>query len=362
MIPYLAAYGLTLAAGFLRTKRCETELHRKNKNYCIAFAVIWVFLLGLRHPSMGVDLQYGSPYGYLGRFKYIASMRWVDVFTVRVQNYERGYILFNKILSLLGDHYQILLFTCALIAISLIAVWICLNSDYPGLSAVIYLGLPCFLINFSGLRQAVALAITTISIELIKRKKLLGFVLIVLLASTFHATAWIFLFAYPIYHFRMRKTASIATVLLPPVVYIFRYPLFTVLSRLFKPNAVPDNNGAFTLFLVFWAVYFFAVLFGHERDAEELGLRNLFLVACLCQALGSVHNTVMRVGYYFMISLVVLLPKVIKNSEKTFHGQRGTNNALIMYLAILVCFSVFGLYSIAHGSWAESNPYIFFWQ
>ena len=362
MIPYFVAYGLTLTAGFLRTKRKEAALHRNNKNYCIAFAVIWVFLLGLRHPSMGVDLWYGSPYGYLGRFEYIASMRWADAFTGNVQNYERGYILFNKVLSLLGDNCQILLFACALITISLIAVWICLNSDYPGLSAVIYLGLPCFLMNFSGLRQALAIGITTISIELIKRKKPFWFMVVVLLANTFHGTAWIFLFAYPIYHFRMRKAGSVGTVLLPLAAYVFRYPLFAVLSKLFKPNAVSDNNGAFTLFLVFWAVYFFAVLFGHERDEEELGLRNLFLVACICQAMGGIYSTAMRVGYYYMISLAVLLPKVIKNNDYHFHGKQRSNSALIMYLAIFVCFCTFGLYSIANSSWAESNPYTFFWQ
>ena len=93
-----------------------------------------------------------------------------------------------------------------------------------------------------------------------------------------------------------------------------------------------------------------------------MGLRNLFLAACFCQALGNVYNTAIRIGYYYMVSLVVLLPRVIKNNEKAAYEQRKNNSALIMYLAIFVCFTAFGLYSIAHGSWAESNPYSFFWQ
>lgn len=362
MTPYFVAYGLSIVASVFRSKDNSKSLTRRNLPYCVIVALIWILLLGLRHPKMGIDLKFGDMYGYLGRFEYIASLRWRDLLSENVQHYERGYMLFNRLLGVLGDDYQILLFACALVCLVPVFVWICRNSEYPSLSLVIYLGLPCFLLNYSGLRQSLAIAITVSSIECIKDRKLIRFLILVALATTFHSSAWVFLAAYPIYHFKMGKAISILTVFLPAISYVFRYPLFYLLSGLFKENAKPDDNGAFMLFLVFWLVYFFAVVFGHERDREELGLRNLFLVACVCQGMGGVYSIVIRVGYYYMVALVLLLPKIIKNNRYTFSWRWNSSGTLIMYLGIYICFAVFGLYCISNTYWAEANPYMFFWQ
>ena len=54
-------------------------------------------MLALRHQSMGIDLRYTKYFGYLGRFDAIAETSWSDVFDVSIANYEKGYIIFNKL-------------------------------------------------------------------------------------------------------------------------------------------------------------------------------------------------------------------------------------------------------------------------
>ena len=362
MLPYYSAYILMLFAAVWLSAQGRKDGRKKERSYCIFFAIVWICLLGLRHPSMGIDLQYGAAYGYLGRFLYIDSNPLKELLKYGVQNYEPGFIIFCKCLGLFGDNYQILLIGCAIATIVPIAVWIFINSSYPYFSTIIYLGLPSFLINYSGLRQGIAISITVWAFEMIKKRKLLWFVAFVLLAASFHQSAIMFIVAYPVYHIRMNKGASLLTIVALPFTYVLRVPLFRGLSKLLKENAEIDNNGAVTLFIVFWLIYLFAIFFGHENDQEELGTRNIFFLACLCQVFSGVSNTAMRVGYYFMIILVILLPQIVSNTYKMIEETNGRRSSMIMYLGITFSFAVFGLYSISRGSWAMSNPYLFFWQ
>lgn len=357
MLHYYIAYGLMLVVALLTMGK-----HKSARNYCIAFTIIWTVILGLRHPSMGVDLRYQSDNGYLAVFEVIADLPWGDVFTRRILNYERGYIILNKLISYLSSDPQLLIFICAVIITAIAAVIFNKNSPYPFMSSIIYLALPSFLINFSGLRQALAIAITFMSFEMIKKKKLIWFVLLITLAGTFHGSAYIFLAAYPIYHIRFNRLTSTITVIVPVIVYFFRYPLFEVFSKLFKKNAVIDNNGSVELFIIFWLIYFFCIVFGHERDDFESGTRNLFLMAVVCQAFGGLYDTAMRVGYYFMIYLTLLLPRIIENLQKNKSNLYEMSSSILIYVCIILVFTACGIYGMSVSSWSMANPHTFFWQ
>ena len=134
--------------------------------------------------------------------------------------------------------------------------------------------------------------------------------------------------------------------------YLLRYDLFYVLSRIFVPEAIPDDNSSFMLFLVFCVVYIF--LFVYERK-DNTGFINLFFLACCCQAFGGVYNTAMRVGYYFMIPLIIALSKALVDMI-----DKKTRNAFI--IIVIGAFIAFGIYSIYHSSWSMANPYYWFWQ
>lgn len=365
MLIYFIAYGLMVLAALKRSKQGVNG--KQKRFYCLFFAILWVGILGLRHPSMGIDLQYGSAYGYLGRFEYIADTSWAELFAYGVSNFEYGYLIFCKLLGYFGTDYQLFLFVCAVIPIGAVTWWIYKNSDYPFMSSVIFLGLPFFAINYSGLRQALAIAITTISMECINNRKPMRFVILVMLAAAFHSSAWIFLVAYPLYYIKLNKKASIITLLLPPLTFACRKPLFLALSRLFVESVNSDNNGSVALFVAFLAIYFFVVVFGTQKDQQENGLRNLFLVVCIVQSMAGMYNSAIRVGYYFMPSLIILLPRIIYNrlnaaSIREGINWRGYQDMTIFSVIICVGFILFGWYLLSSTSWAMSNPYIFHWQ
>ena len=363
MTPYYISYIVMFLLSvneFCYIGKNNSKAVKYRKRYCAIFAVIWIALLGLRHPTMGVDLDYGSPFGYLERFVLIGQLNLPDAF-VKNTHFEHGYVIFNKILSLFGSHYNILLTGCALVALTFFAIWTYRNSDQPFLTSLIYLALPCFLINYSGLRQGLAVSITLVAFEFIKKKKIIPFVLCVLLAATFHSSATIFFIAYPVYWIQWKIIPKKFTTVFPIVVYALRYALFPILSRLYQQNAVVDDSGQITMFVFYCLIYFFAIVLGSD-DQEENGFRNLFLIATMIQAMSGIYGGATRLGYYFVVYLSMLLPCVVRYQKQVDNSFVKRKNGVVIYVGIAVAFFVFGLSILQRGGWAKSYPYYFFWN
>ena len=154
---------------------------------------------------------------------------------------------------------------------------------------------------------------------------------------------------------RLTNSKKIATVLAIPVVFVFRVPLFNILTKILKDSVVVGKTGAFTLFLVFCIIYVFLIMYNENADDHQNGMINLFYLACVCQAFGSIYQLPMRVGYYFMVYGMIAIPNTVANINDI--KSRRT-----MSIVISVAFILFGLNSLATATWAGTNPYIFFWQ
>lgn len=313
-----------------------------------------VLIVGLRSEEMGVDLS-----SYLPSFTRLNNYSWNHIILMdSYLNYEKGYVVFNKIVGSISDNYHFFLFICAAISLIPIGNLIYRNSKNPLLSIFVYAALPTFLTTFSALRQAIAIGITVLAFEFIKRRKIVPFCLLILLAVCFHSSAIVVLIAYPLYWWKPGKKWGTVSVIALPVIYIIRFPLFSLLSKVFKKSASVDNNGALTLFLVFTLIYIFCLFFGNRKNESTNGLMNLFWTACAVQAMGGVNSIVIRVGYYFMTYLTLLLPEVFDDMKKRMEPSQRR----ILLLITEMCFIAYGLYAIRHGGWAESYPYAFFWE
>lgn len=352
MSAYFALYILIFFFSWAYKRFGEKNKYNKRIAWCCFILISCV--IAFRHPSMGVDLGYGQSFGYLGSFENINSYAWGEVLSLEeFLNYERGYIIFNKLIGFVCNDPQFFLGACAVVSIAPVFYVIYKQSDDITLSTFIFLGLPAFLMLFSGLRQAIAIGLCFLSILLIQKKAPVKFVLLVLFASLFHSSALIFLFAYPAYYIRIGKSVRIISVFLLGVVFAFRKTIFPFLCEWFGYNDVEmDNNGAVTFFWVFVAIYIYAFLLDY---GENQGYLNLFYIACFCQSMAGLHNTVMRVGYYYMLALVIMLPNIIQNTKDD-------TIRIFSKLVVPICFIVFALHSIYTSTWAEAYPHFWFWE
>ena len=357
MIIYFAYYTFVCILG-LKYSKIKSQ---KNKIFAFLFAFLFLFFIcALRHPSMGIDLHYGFSDGYIGRFQYISEQNWGYLLKNHstdydLQSYEIGYVLFNKIISVFGNNSQLLLSFVALLSIFPIFVVYYKESNSFVFSILVYLAFPCFFAVFSALRQACAIGICFMSYKFIKERKIIPFILFILLASTFHITALVFLLSYPLYTIRIKKIYKYFMVVLVGIIFLFRNQIFILLMHLFNKGITPDNNGAINLFLFFIALYIVLSLISKENK-ELNGLMNILLLLVIIQCFGNVHSYITRIGYYFMPFLGLLIPKSIKNIKVEYRGI-----CKITFICFFIGYGLFSIYQSGIG-WAQAYPWIPFWK
>ena len=352
LLPYLLIYGLIF---------CGTVVYRirdfadRKRVYCVLIFSAMILLLGLRHPSMGSDLGYYREYGYLHSYDQLSAYSWKTVFSLNeFLNYEWGYVILNKLIgSLTGGSRQMLLLVCAGLSLIPVGAIVYRSSEQPLLSAVIYMGISPFLLLFSGLRQGIAVGICAYSLRYIFDRKPWHFLAAMLLAVLFHDSAVVFLAAYPVYYLKLNGSLRWCTVPVIGAVYLLRRPLFRIVGSLFSSYSA-SSAGGFALFLIFCAMYLFCCVFMDHSDERVNGLANLFFCACICQTFGTISSLAIRVGYYYIMSLILLLPGVLKQMKKP--GERR-----ILEGIILLCFIYQGLNMLRSTGWAMAYPYCPFW-
>lgn len=332
------------------------------KLFIVFSCALLICIVGLRSEYQGIDLHNSLGTGYFYVYDIVCGDTVADIFRYfgvkRYANFEIGFVLFNKLISTLSKEHWILLFATSLISIAPVGYYISVNSQNPWLSFMLYMSFSFFsTAYFSAIRQGIAIGIVVISYEFVKRKKLLPFLLTIALAVTFHKSSIVCIIAYPIYHAKISKRASlIGGLAVLAVIYIARFPLFMVLSRTLRETAEIDSNGAVNFFLLLTMVYALCTVFGNERDRELCGLRNLFWLACASQAFAGLYSTAGRITWYFLPPLLVLIPKLLAEAKIKERQLLKPLSWGVGVMAILL-----GLYYLRYDSIAKAYPYIPFW-
>lgn len=349
MLIYILFY---LALGYiLLVTRNIGDPSDKKKILSIVYCSFLILILGLRHPTMGADLR-----GYLLSFHILSSYSLQDAFALlSFLNYEKGYVLLNVLIGKINESEQLFLFVCALLSIAPVGYVFYKKSDSIELSYIIYLGLTNFIICFSGLRQGIAIGICFFASLFVVKRKIIPFLLLVLLGSTFHTSSMLFLIAYPLYNLNLSMNGRIASIILLPIAFVLKGSLFSSLCSivgLYKSSV--DDNGAWILFVVYSLVYVFCCVLKTEDKLYNFYL-NLFWVSCFIQAMGGVNMIVSRAGFYFAVFLPLLLPRALQSIKNDFVKMN-------IEIITMVCFVLFGLFSLYSTSWAKAFPYRFFWE
>lgn len=314
--------------------------------------IIIILFQSLRKWTVGIDIV-----TYLDFFERLSTGSIID-FSDEFSSIETGFLIFNKVIAWFTSDNQIFL---AIVSASIfipIGYVIYKNSLNLYLSIIALITLGIFNFTFSGIRQSIAIAVVFLSYEFIKKRKWFWFVLIILLASTFHKSALVFLPAYPLYHLKIKKKHFVLVIGIIAIVFILKsFLLKFFVSTAFEKYDSSEllvSTGAYTMFFIMLLIYSFSI-FVQRKSEFSVALNaysNYMLGAVIIQIAASESHVAMRAGYYYFIFIALLLPEIMA----TFKDKKVRNG--LVFIIVVMCLFFYYLTTNA----SALNPYLFFWE
>lgn len=309
-----------------------------------------IVLLSLRSLNIGIDIP-----NYLNFFQNVVpNIPSVQFYEHR---FEIGFKILTKVISLITLNGHIYLTIIAIIVMIPVGVIIYKYSKMPFLSFALYISFNFYAFSFSGLRQSIAYGIVLLSYKSIIERKFIRFLLIVLLASTFHKTAIVFLLAYPLSKVKLNKLTILLTAVLILVIYKFKRNIFGfVVDNIYTDYEIVET-GAINWFLFSVAIIMFLLLFYKKIINQSSEINALYIIVILgviIMMFSSIGTNVMRLANYFYIFIILLIPEVLSVSRNKLFAFYS-----LYFLIILI--STLYLWFLLYTDTYQIVPYRFFW-
>lgn len=355
MLPYYILFGVPALYGlFCSAYGRKQTLRQKRKEISLFFLWLLIMLM-LRDTECGIDLK-----NYELFFKDAIRHPFENRY-----DHEWGYHVLESVIGLFTDNFQVFLTIDAILCICPLLWMYKKEVEIPYLSIILFAVIAPFSMYFSGLRQATAMAFAVPAYYYTKEKRIWRFVLTVFAACLFHKSALILVAMYPAYHIKLTKKSLSWIVPLFLVVLVFNQQIFSVLMRFLgeKYNerySATGSTGAYAILilLVILGVYAFALTKETDLEKDVMGLRNILLLAVFLQSFALIHSIAMRMNYYFLPFVPLLIPKIANRST--------TKNRKIAKLSVMVmCVGLTVLYfykAYTDADILNIYPYIPFWE
>lgn len=316
MIVYTALIAIFFGSGAFFWTRYEKE--RAIRYMITTYFVGYMFLLCFRATSVGIDTV-----NYIYRyFEPFQSMGWQEVFRYRAD--ELGFSLFVKIVAVITSNPQIFIIVTALVSVIPVMILYRNESREAAVCCAFFMISLLFEIFFSGMRQGIALGITVPAYYFTKQKKIIPFLLIVALAVTFHVSAVMILFIYPIYHAKITGKWLWVVVPVMGLIYYYNRVIFTVLFEAFggkyfeKYSTLTGTTNQYGLLVLFILLSGYCIFMMDEgiADKDDIGIRNILLLATVIQFFAPLHSIVSRLNYYYILFIPIA---ITRSNQKCKH-------------------------------------------
>ncbi len=362
MIPYYVLIGAPLLFSLFHALSLDHPLHAphhiQKKNYTILlFFIIYFLLLALRRSDIGVDLG-----GYIRNFRLFRTYTWNEMFqSVR---WEKGFSAFTKLIGMFTASPQIYVAIVAAVSVVPVARLYFRESEDDITVMALFMIFPVFIMNFSGLRQAMAIAFAPAVYNAACNRKLLRAILLALIATTFHTSGIVLLLLYPVCRIKLQSHHLFIILPLVAFLYVFSIPVYYLLLPLLgedyasRYTALTQTNSTAILFmLLLFTLYAFLLPDTEKMDDTTEILRNILVLALFIQVFASISPTAMRINYYFVVFVPLLVTKITARITRV--------NPQYMQLIQLGMAAFFLFYHITKIHRVDSlniYPYAFFWQ
>ncbi|MBQ3640711.1 EpsG family protein [bacterium] len=313
-------------------------------------------MLACRSISCGRDLR-----NYKYFFEIIKNLQFSEM--LEYFPTEQLYFSLNWIVTRIYPDFRLLLVITAVLCAGITGWFYKRESEYPLLTILLFITNTCFVMFYSGLRQSLAMLFIIPAYYLTKQKRLIPFIVVVLIAKLFHNSAIIMLLLYPVFHIQLLSKDFLGMMFLVALVFVLKVEIFSMvvpfLNDKYARGGVAET-GAYAVWLMFllYLIYSFLVLDDSKMNKECLGLRNVLVIMTLIQSFASINPLAMRMNYYFIMLFPIIIPKLMNypkvgNENIVQESKWGMVLLFVIYFFIHINSGYTGL---------EAFPYVAFWE
>lgn len=336
----------------LRYKKSIKANDKAKRDFLFWCGIAMFLIIALRHYDVGSNdsLHYYEHWEEMSIRSYNGLKEYIDM-----TKFEPGYCIFVWIFSHIFPNGQFVFILSAILFTAAVCRFIYKNSEDPELSFVMYICLGLYTFMAQGLRQSMAMSICLFALEFCKKRKLLPFVLLILLATTFHSSSIVFLVVYFIYGYTLNIRTGIASFGIAGILLVFSRQLAAIGNLLFEREYEGEvEAGGFVAVAIYIIILAVSMVFSGKRRKEK-DYSFFFFMTMLGAVFYLMRYTevqiVERISFYFMFGQLIALPNAISRFDKHV-------SFVVKYVVIALSFLLFAYRLNGDGL----VVYRFFWQ
>lgn len=284
----------------------------KSDRIFLLFLFIPMFLIsGLRASHVGTDTS-----NYMHGFNLISSVPFEYIFDV--VRWEKGYVVLNKMASILSTNSQIIIIITSFCSLFFIFKGIYESSSIRLFSVFLYFTLFYYFISFNAIRQFIAISLVLYGYKFVVEKKFFKYIFIILISSLFHKISILFIPMYYLYGIKLNSKKLIMI----GVGFGISLVMFNKLTRfgffLFPEYAMYvgtqyfQGGGILTSTISGIILAFGLFIKGTNKVDKEFDYLLLIMMFSFITSIFSMNISLFnRFNYYFSVFNILFIPKGI---------------------------------------------------
>ena len=309
----------------------------KKRSFLLISFIIIVFLMSTRTFSTGTDTRM-----YISFFEKVSNYK----FNLKIigNYYEPLFIIINILLSYISSNPRFFIIVTSSIICYAFYTLIKKNSKNYFLSVLIFIGLLFFYSTMNTIRQYLAISIIIFGYNFIKNKKILPYMICVVLATLMHSSALVGILIYPLYNMKYNRFRVIIIFLIAIVSNIFISDLinniYTILNRTnyYEYRIGKENISNLIHMILYLIIYLFSLYLTKKNKINNEGHNSFYLYIFIMTSAFSLIamnlNVLSRATTYFNIFSIICIPNVIEENIKNRKNKFIITIVLILFLFI----------------------------
>ena len=291
----------------------------------------WVYILisllplfavvGFRGADLGADTGV-----YLNNFNNVSKTPWSELFDNTRMEY--GYLVFVKLLGYIVHDARVYQVICALIYLAAMFTFSIQQKKSPFLFIYFFATLGLYTFMFTGTRQCLAMSICLFSYVFIRKRKIIPFILLVVLAYFFHKSSILFLVTYFIHNrkitwYNMLIYGGISAL---SVYYIENIQQFfnDALDYDYQIESTGSGGIFLALILGLTVMSYVVMAMYNKLTKESRGFFNIGVITAFFWILRIITRVAERPSYFFLFfscALVAYALDAIPKTKERFYSK-----------------------------------------